>query len=77
MTAMKNPIIDAKVKFSPMIEKEFNKSRVLVPVDCEWTEADVDEITDVVRCDLESMFGRKFNNEDFEITNMDELMEEV
>ena len=74
---MKNPIIDAKVKFSPAIEKELNKSQVLIPVDCEWTEADVDEITDVVRYDLESMFDRKFNNEDFEITNMDELMEEV
>lgn len=74
---MKNPIIDAKVKFSPIIEKELNKSQVLVPVDCEWTEADIDEITTVVKCDLESMFGRKFNNEDFEITNMDELMEEV
>ena len=77
MTSMKNPIIDAKVKFSPMIEKELNKSQVLVPVDCEWTEADVDEITDAVSYSLESMFGRKFNNEDFEITNMDELMEEV
>lgn len=74
---MKNPIIDAKVKFSSTIEKELNKSQVLVPVDCEWTEADVDEITAVVRYDLESMFGRRFNNEDFEITNMDELMEEV
>lgn len=77
ITDMKNWIIDAKVKFSSMIEKELNKSQVLVPVDCEWTEADVDEITDAVIYTLESMFDRKFNNKDFEITNMDEFMEEA
>lgn len=77
MTTMKNPIINAKVKFSPTIEKNLNKSQVLVPVNCEWTEADVDVITNVVKYDLECMFSRRFNNEDFEITNMDELMEEV
>ena len=69
--------IDANVSFSENIAEYLERTSVKIPVDMDYVSADSAEVTEWVRNELEEMFGCSFNDEDFEITNMDEILEEI
>lgn len=69
--------IDAKISFNDNIADELDRNWVRVPVDIDYVEDNEDSVHTWVVNELEDMFGRPFMNEDFEITNMDELIEEI
>ena len=48
-----------------------------VPVDIDYVEDNAESVYTWVVNELEEMFGRPFMNDDFEITNMHELIEEL
>lgn len=69
--------IDARIKFKEDIAKELGKDGVDVPVDIDYVEADEDIIIAWIMDELENMFKRIFYVEDFKVTNMAELVEEL
>ena len=48
-----------------------------VNVDEDYVEADFDNILEYVSNELADMFGHSFDYDDFEVTNMQELIEEL
>ena len=48
-----------------------------VNVDEDYVEADFDSILEYVSNELADMFGHSFDYDDFEVTNMQELIEEL
>lgn len=69
--------IDAKVEFSPAKEKELNRSWFRIPVDIDYVEDNESSVNEWVANELEEAFGRKFMLDDFTVTNMDEVLEEI
>ena len=69
--------IDAKVEFKDNVAEELDRSFVRVPVDIDYVEADEDDIISWITDKLENMFGRTFCSEDFKVSNMTELVEEI
>lgn len=61
--------IDAEVRGAVEGEDE-----VVIPVDCDYVEADEDDIREWVYHELEDMFPDKNVNYNFEIVNLDEVI---
>ena len=69
--------IDAKVEFKDATANELGRSWCRVPVDIDYVHADAAEIREWVANEMCEMFSRSFNDDSFEITNMQELIEEI
>lgn len=69
--------IDAKVEFSKEIAEQLDRDFVRVPVDIDYVESDEQDIKSWVANELESMFGRSFMQEDFEVKNMEDIIEDI
>ena len=70
--------IDARVQFISIdAAKSIGKTYTKIPVDMDYVSANSSEVTEWVRNELEKIFGHSFNNEDFEIVNMKEILEEL
>ena len=69
--------IQAIVEFPrPVGDCEVGDS-IHVDVDTDYVESDADAVNEWVRQELESMFMRPFWDEDFNITNMADILEEI
>ena len=69
--------IDAKIIFSKEVADKLDRSWIRVPVDIDYVEDNAESVYTWVVNELEEMFGCSFMNDDFEITNMNELIEEL
>lgn len=69
--------IDAKVEFNDKAAEELGRSWFRVPVDIDYVHADEADIREWVGNELAEAFGRSISNDCFEITNMQELIEEI
>ena len=69
--------IDAKIKFNDKAAEELGRSWMRVPVDIDYIHADEAEIREWVGNELAEAFGRSISDDCFEITNMQELVEEI
>ena len=69
--------IDANVEFNDAATKELGVMLEHVPVDIDYVHADADEIREYVGNELAEKFGKSINNDSFDITNMQELIEEI
>jgi len=69
--------IQAIVEFPrPVGDCEVGDS-IHVDVDTDYVEGNADAVNEWVRQELESMFMRPFWDEDFNITNMPDILEEI
>ena len=69
--------IEARVEFpQPLSDCEVGDS-IHVDVDTDYVEDNAESVTEWVRNELETMFNRPFSNEDFCITNMDAILEDI
>ena len=69
--------IDAEVELSGPKEKDVGESFVKVPVDSDYVEGDADSVKEWVRNALEEKYGSVFSDEDFTITNLDDIVEDI
>lgn len=69
--------IDAKIIFSKEVADKLDRSWIRVPVDIDYVESNEDSIREWVMNELNEVFNQAFCYEDFEITNMDEILEEI
>ena len=69
--------IDAEVELSGPKEKDVGESFVKVPVDIDYVEGDADSVKEWVRNALEEKYGDVFSDEDFTITNLDDIVEDI
>ena len=69
--------IDAKIIFSKEVADKLDRSWIRVPVDIDYVESNEDSIKEWVMNELNEVFNQAFCYEDFEITNMDEIFEEI
>ena len=69
--------IDAKIAFSDEVAEKLDRNWIRVPVDIDYVEDNEDSVKTWVMNELEVMFNQAFNYEDFKITNMDEVLEEI
>ena len=69
--------IDAKIEFSDEVAEKLDRNWIRVPVDIDYVEDNEDSVKTWVMNELEEMFSQAFNYEDFNITNMDEVLEEI
>ena len=69
--------IDAKIEFCDSVAKELGKSFTTVSVDADYVTGNESDIYEWVTNELNDQFGRTFSDEDFIITNLDEIIEEI
>ena len=69
--------IDAEVELSDSNEKDIGESSVKVPVDIDYVEGNADSVKEWVRNALEEKYGDVFSDEDFTITNLDDIVEDI
>ena len=69
--------IDAEVELSDSKEKDIGESFVKVPVDIDYVEGNADSVKEWVRNALEEKYGGVFSDEDFTITNLDNIVEDI
>ena len=69
--------IDAEVELSDSKEKDIGESFVRVPVDIDYVEGNADSVKEWVRNALEEKYGGVFSDEDFTITNLDNIVEDI
>ena len=69
--------IDAEVELSNSKEKDIGESFIKVPVDIDYVEGNADSVKEWVRNALEEKYGSVFSDEDFTITNLDDIVEDI
>ena len=69
--------IDAEVELSNSKEKGIGESFIKVPVDIDYVEGNADSVKEWVRNALEEKYGSVFSDEDFTITNLDDIVEDI
>ena len=69
--------IDAEVELSDSKEKDIGESSVKVPVDIDYVEGNADSVKEWVRNALEEKYGDVVSDEDFTITNLDDIVEDI
>lgn len=69
--------IQAIVEFPrPVGDCEVGDS-IHVDVDTDYVESDADAVNEWVRQELESIFNKPFNDEDFTVTNLNEIIDDI
>lgn len=69
--------IDANVEFSQSAAAKSGCIQTKVPVDIDYVEDNEDAVNEWVLIELENMFGQSFKHDDFQVTNMDEVIEDI
>lgn len=69
--------IDAEVELSGSKEEDIGESFVKVPVDADYVEGNAESVKEWVRNELEQRYGEIFCDEDFTITNLDSIVEDI
>lgn len=69
--------IDAEVELSDSKEEDYGESFVKVPVDADYVEGNAESVKEWVRNELEKKYGGAFSDEDFTITNLDSIVEDI
>lgn len=69
--------IDANIEFSDAKAKELGQFFAQVSVDMDYVPSDAEAVKDWVLHELQSQFIKEFTLDDFTVTNMDEILEEL
>lgn len=69
--------IDAKVEFNKEVAEQLDRDFVRVPVDIDYVSPYESDIYEWVGNELGEMFGRSFSDDEFTITNLEEIVEEI
>lgn len=69
--------IDAKIELADHMAETPGESFVKVQVDADYVESDPEDVKDWCRRELETKLGRPVADGDFEVSNMDEVVEEL
>lgn len=69
--------IDAEVELGGSKEEDLGESFVKVPVDADYVEGNAESVKEWVRNELEQQYGETFYDEDFTITNLDSIVEDI
>ena len=69
--------IDAKIELADHMAETPGESFVKVQVDADYVESDPADVQDCCRRQLETTPGRPVADGDFEVSNMDEVVEEL
>ena len=69
--------IDAEVELSGSKEEDYGESFVKIPVDVNRVEGNAESVKEGVRNALEEKYGGAFCDEDFTITNLDSIVEDI
>ena len=69
--------IDAKIELTGLAAETPEESFVKVQVDADYVESDPADVKDWCRRELETKLGRPVSDGDFEVSNMDEIVEEL
>ena len=69
--------IDAKIELADHVAETYGESFVKVQVDTDYVESDSEDVKDWCRNELETKLGRPVADGDFEVSNMDEIVEEL
>lgn len=69
--------IDAEVELNDSKEEDYGESFVKVPVDADYVEGNAESVKEWVRNALEEKYGGAFCDEDFTITNLDSIVEDI
>lgn len=69
--------IEAIVEFSKPLSDCSIGDSIHIDVDTDYVEDNSSSIIEWVRNELESIFGKPFNDEDFTVTNMDEIIDDI
>lgn len=69
--------IDAEVELSDSKAEDYGEYFVKVPVDADYVEGNEESVKDWVRNALEEKYGGAFCDEDFTITNLENIVEDI
>jgi hypothetical protein len=69
--------IDAEVELSGSKEEDLGESFIKIPVDIDYVEGNAESVKEWVRNALEEKYGGAFCDEDFTITNLDNIVEDI
>lgn len=69
--------IDAKIELADHMAETSGESFVKVQVDADYVESDPEDVKDWCRRELETKLNRPVADGDFEVSNMDEVVEEL
>lgn len=69
--------IEANVALSDSKSEDYGQTYVKVSVDTDYVEGNHESIIDWVCNELEEMFGGAFCEDDFEVTNIDDIIEDI
>lgn len=69
--------IDAKIELADHVAETSRESFIKVQVDADYVESDPEDVKDWCRRELETKLGRPVDDGDFEVSNMDEIIEEL
>jgi len=69
--------IDAEVELGGSKEEDLGESFVKIPVDADYVEGNAESVKEWVRNELEQRYGETFYDEDFTITNLDNIVEDI
>lgn len=69
--------IEADVVFNVPVADYVAGSHIKVNVDADYVEADAVDVANWVQNELYDMFGRSFDDDEFEITNLEDVVEDL
>lgn len=69
--------LDAHITFSDTIVDKINCDEITIAIDSDYVSADKDDINEWVINELETQFKIKFMVNDFTITNINDIVEEI
>ena len=69
--------IDANIEFSEKTAKQLGRDTFKVAVDIDYVEDNVDSIYEYVSNELSETFGGIFFEDEYEIKNLNEIIEEI
>lgn len=69
--------IDVKVEFIADVANSLGQTSIVVPVDIDYVSAYEDEICEWVANALGEMFNKSFGDDEFHITNLEEIQNEI
>jgi len=69
--------IEARVKFSDKFAKELSIDTARVDVDADYVTPYESDIREYVANELAEIFGCSFGDDEFEITNLEDLIEDI
>lgn len=69
--------LDANITFSNAMADKIDCDEITIAIDSDYVSGDTDDIYEWVINELETRFKVKFMSDDFTITNIDDIIEEI